>query len=349
MTPRPAAPQRQTLSTSHGLILNHQQNVILRVALSAAIVCSGAVASAPAAAESYPTRLVQIVVPYAAGGPVDLTARALAKQLQARLHQTVVVFNQAGASGNIGANAVAHAKPDGYTLLLTADTALAANPTLYSGKMGFDPVKDLRPITTVVSYGQMLAVNPTFPAKNFADFIKYASSNDVTYASAGIASPGHLTMEQLADLTHIKVTHIPYKGTSLAVNDLIAGQVQGGFMITPGVAQFVRAGRLVGLAVSSGKRSSLAPDIPTVAEAGFPQATAEYTFVLMAPAGTADDIVKLLNVEFRAALSSPEVRAFFDETDLVAVGDTPEVAARRLAETTNRLSSLIKTRHIRAE
>jgi tripartite-type tricarboxylate transporter receptor subunit TctC len=308
-----------------------------------------ALASLAAGAADFPDKRVQIVVPYAAGGPVDLTARAIAQQLQGALKQPILVLNQAGGSGNIGAAAVAHAAPDGYTLLLTADTALTANVALFGARMGFDPARDLRPVTTVLSYGQMLAVHPSVPVKNLREFIAFGKQQGVTYASAGNGAPGHLAMEQFVALTGIKATHIPYKGTSQAVNDLLGGQVQSGFMITPGVIQHVRAGRLVPLAVSSSKRSALAPEVPTVAEAGLPEATTESTFVLLAPAGTPDAVIKLLNSQVHAALKTAEVQSFMRSLDLNPIGDSPEEAAHRLAATTTQLVKLVKDRNIRVD
>jgi tripartite-type tricarboxylate transporter receptor subunit TctC len=308
-----------------------------------------ALASAAASADEYPSKNIQIVVPYAAGGPVDLTARAIATQLQAAFKQTVLVMNQAGGSGNIGAAAVARSAPDGYNLLLTADTALTANVALFGAKMGFDPARDLRPITTVLSYGQMLAVHPSVPAKNLREFVALARQQPVTYASAGNGAPGHLAMEMFVSLTGIKAIHVPYKGTSQAVNDLLGGQVQSGFMITPGVVQHVRAGKLVPLAVSSNKRSALAPEVPTVAEAGLPAATTESTFVLLAPAGTPDALVKLLNARVRAAIASEPVQSFMRGLDLNPVGDSPEEATSRLARTTTSLVKLVNERNIKVD
>jgi tripartite-type tricarboxylate transporter receptor subunit TctC len=308
-----------------------------------ALTCTNALA------DEFPAKPLQIVVPYVAGGPVDLTARAIAQRLQSSLHQPVLVVNKAGASGNIGAAAVAHAEPDGYTLLLTADTALTANIALFGAGMGFDPGHDLRPVTTVVSYGQMLAVHPSVPVKTLREFVAFAQKQSVTYASAGNGSPGHLAMEQFVGLTGIKAVHVPYKGTSQAVNDLLGGQVQSGFMITPGVIQHVRAGKLVPLAVSSARRSALAPDVPTMKEAGFPGATTESTFVLMVPGATPDPVVQLLNTQVRAALKTEALRTFLAGLDLNAVGDSADEARQRLALTTTQLGKLVRERHIKPD
>jgi len=280
---------------------------------------------------------------------VDLTARAIAQVLQTTMKQPFVVVDRPGGAANIGAATVARAEPDGYTLLLTADTALTANAALFGAKMGFDPDRDLRPIATVLSYGQMLVVHPSLPVKSLQEFITFAKQNPVTLAMSGAGSPSHLVTAQFNGLTGIRSTLVPYKGTSQAVNDLLGGQVQSGFIITPGVIQHVRAGRLVPLAVSSRARSRLAPDVPTVAEAGLSDATMEFTFVLLAPAATPDAIVRTLNTEVRAALQTVTVREFMQRVDMNPIGDTPEEARRRLEATTAELGKLVRDANIKVE
>lgn len=313
------------------------------------LLCLLASLSSAFAAEDFPSKPVQIIVPWSAGGPVDLTARALAQVLQISLKQPFVVVDRPGGAANIGAASVARADPDGYTLLLTADTALTANAALFGAKMGFDPERDLRPIVTVLSYGQMLVVHPSLPVKTLRDFITYAKQNPVTFAMSGAGSPSHLVTEQFNGLTGIRSTLVPYKGTSQAVNDLLGGQVQSGFIITPGVIQHVRTGRLVPLAVSSRVRSSLVPDVPTVAEAGLPDATMEFTFVLLAPAATPDAIVKKLNTEVRVALQTDTVREFMRRVDMNAIGDSPEEAKNRLEATAAQLGKLVRDANIKVE
>lgn len=320
---------------------------LCRAAVAAAVVT--AVVPLTAAAQTYPAKPVQMVVPFAPGGPADVMARAVAERLAAALKQPLVVVNQAGAGGNLGGKTVAQAQPDGYTVLFTLDTTLTANPVLYGNKMGYDPAKDLRPITTVAAYGQTLVVHPSLNVTNFAQFVDLARKQNVSYASAGNASPGHLLMELLADLTKAKVTHIPYKGAAPALNDLVGGQVDAGFLVTPGVVPHVNAGKLVPLAVSGTKRSPLLPQVPTVSEVGFPGATLEFSMVLLAPAKTPDAIVRQLQEETRKALTGPEMRKVIESNDYVVVADTPEQAAARLGATTKRMTQLITARSIKAE
>jgi tripartite-type tricarboxylate transporter receptor subunit TctC len=300
-------------------------------------------------AQAYPSKPVQMIVPLPAGGPADAMARVLGERPAKALAQPVIVVNQAGAAGNLGAKTVAQAAPDGYTLLLTLDVALTANPALYGPKMGFDPLKDLRPITTLASFGQTLAVHPSLKVTTLSQFIDLAKKQDLSYASAGNASSGHLMMALLGSLAKVNMTHIPYKGAAPALNDMVGGQVQAGFLVTPGVAPYANAGKLVPLAVSSRARSRLLPNVPTVAEAGFPNATLEFSTVLMAPAGTPDALVQLLREEARKALDSAEMRKLLSDGDYVAVADTPEQAATRLAAMKVRMTDLIQSVGIKAD
>jgi tripartite-type tricarboxylate transporter receptor subunit TctC len=300
----------------------------------------------PAFAQSYPSRAVQIVAPFTAGGALDLAARALATALQERLKQPFTVLNQTGASGNIGAAAVVRAAPDGYTLLMTPDTSITANPLLYGDRMGFDPQADLRPVTTVMSFGQMLVVHPSVPAKTLPEFIELARKQPVNYGSAGVALPGHLAMEQLALLTRTEPTHIPYKGMSQALNDILSGQVQAGFLATPGVIQHVKSGRVRALAVSTGERSPLAPDAPTMAESGYADAALEFYYILFAPKGTPDAVVNTLNQEVRLALQTPAMQEFMRKVDFKPLNDLPAEAAARLQRQSARMERLIRTRRI---
>lgn len=302
-----------------------------------------------AAAQAYPTKPVQLVVPFAAGGPADIMARALALKLAAALKQPMLVINQPGAGGSLGGKAVAQAQPDGHTLLFTLDSTLTANPILYGSKTGFDPAKDLRPITTVAAFGQTLVVHPSLKVATFAQFVELARKQDLAYASAGNASPGNLTMELLADLIKAKMTHVPYKGAAPALNDLVGGQVDAGFLVTTGVVPYVTAGKLIPLVSSSTQRSPLLPQVPTVSEAGFPAATLEFSMVLLAPAKTPEAIVQRLQQETRNALASEDLQRLMKNNDYAVVADTPEQAKARLASTFIRMSKLIAARGIKAD
>ena len=225
-----------------------------------------------------------MVVPFSAGGPLDLVARTLSDKLSARLKQPFVIENRVGAGGNLGTEVVAKAPPDGYTLLMVLATTLTANPALYK-KLPFDADKDLRPISLLTNSSQMMVVHPSVPVNSLAEFVALAKKEPLTYAHAGPGSGGHLTMEYFRTVAGFETVQVPYRGNAPLVIDLVAGQVKAGFVSTAGVIGHVRAGRLKGLAISSAKRSPLAPDVPTAAEAGYPDFKVDTYFAMLGPAG----------------------------------------------------------------
>lgn len=301
-----------------------------------------------AVAQTYPTKPVTIVVPFPAGGPNDMLARTLGERLADQLKQPFIIDNKAGATGNIGAQAVSKAAADGHTLLLTLDTGITANPALYGKRMGFDPERDLRPIATVARFSQMLVTSSTSKITTFKQFVESARKG-LNYASAGNASPGHLTTEALQSLIQGNLNHISYRGNAPAVIDLLGGQVEAGFMATPSVAQHVFAGKLTALAVSGSKRSPLAPHVPTMAELGYPAGTTEFGYVLLAPSATPEPVVQMLNAEVRKALASPAVRDKLKTLDIEPVGNTVQQAADELIVGRARWSQVIKERGIQAD
>lgn len=304
--------------------------------------------STSALAQDFPSKHITIVVPFPAGGPNDILARTLGEALSVQLKRPVIVENKAGATGNIGAQAVAKANANGHTLLLTLDTSITANPELYGNRMGFDPSRDLRPVSTVARFSQMLVTAPGSQITQFKLFVDRAKQG-LNYASAGNASPGHLTMEALQSLINGQLNHVSYRGNAPAVIDLLGGQVDAGFMATPSVAQHVSTGKLVALAVSGSKRTPLAPNVPTIAELGYPAATTEFAYVLLAPAGTPDVVVQLLNTEVRKAVSASALREKLKTLDIEPVGSTAQAAAEELATGRLRWSKVIKERGIKAE
>lgn len=303
---------------------------------------------ARAQAPAYPSRPISLVVPFPAGGPNDILARAIAEPLSARLKQPVIIENKPGATGNIGAQFVTKAPADGHTLLLTLDTSITANPTLYGQRMGFDAQRDLRPISTLARFSQMLVVGPSTRIGNFKQFVE-AARKGLNYASAGNASPGHLTMESLQSLIGGQLFHAAYRGNAPAVVDLLGGQVQAGFVATPSVAQHVATGKLVALAVSGSKRSPLAPEVPTLAQLGYPAGTTEFGYVLMAPAATPDALVQQLGREMQAILTSPAIVEKLKALDIEAIGSTPQQASTDLAQGRIRWSRVIKERGIQPD
>lgn len=299
-------------------------------------------------AQAYPTKPITVVVPFPPGGPNDIIARTIGEQLATQLKQPVIVENKAGATGNIGAQAVSKANPDGYTLLITLDTSITANPELYGKRMGFDAQKDLRPIATLARFSQMLVVNPATGMNNFKQFVEMARKG-LNYSSAGNGSPGHLTMEALQSLIGGDLNHIAYRGNAPAVIDLLGGQVQAGFIATPSVSQHVTAGKLTALAVSGSKRSALAPKVPTLSELGYPAGTTEFGYVLLAPAATPDAVVQMLSTEVRKIMASSTVTDKLKTLDIEAVVSTPQQAAADLATGRSSWSKIIQERGIQAD
>jgi tripartite-type tricarboxylate transporter receptor subunit TctC len=282
------------------------------------------VAWAAAGADGYPTRPVRFIVPFAPGGSTDTLARTLATKLADALGQQVVVDNRAGGNGNIGTDLVAHAAPDGYTILLGYIANLAIGPSLYA-KLPYDPIKDFAPITLLAEAPNILVVHPSVPAKNFQEFIAYAKANPakVNFASAAVASPGHLSGELLNLAAGIHMQHVPYKGSGQAVVDLVGGQVQAMVSGMSSVMPHIKAGRLRPLAVTGAKRSSAVPDVPTIAESGFPKFQSTAWYGVLAPAGTSSAIVTRLHDEIIRALKLPDVRERLEYVGFEIVGSTP--------------------------
>jgi len=273
--------------------------------LAATVLTLGSVAALQA--DSYPSRPLKIVVPFPAGGPLDVVGRALADRMAASVKQPVVIENRAGAGGSLGADAVAKAAPDGYTLLLVLSSTLTVNPSIYR-KLPYDPVKDLRLISIVSKSSQVLAVHPSLPAQTVSQFVDQAKQEPIAYAHAGPGSPGHLLMEYFRLYAGFKATPVPYRGNALLVTDLVAGQIKAGFIGSGGLFQHLRDGRLRALAISTPERSPLLPEVPTIAESGYPEVRFSGYFVLAAPAGTPDAIAARIEDETRQALQAPEVR-----------------------------------------
>jgi tripartite-type tricarboxylate transporter receptor subunit TctC len=282
------------------------------------------VAWAAAGADAYPTRPVRFIVPFAPGGSTDTLARTLATKLADALGQQVVVDNRAGGNGNIGTDLVAHAAPDGYTILLGYIANLAIGPSLYA-KLPYDPIKDFAPITLLAEAPNILVVHPSVPAKSFQEFIAYAKANPakVNFASAAVASPGHLSGELLNLAAGIHMQHVPYKGSGQAVVDLVGGQVQAMVSGMSSVMPHIKAGRLRPLAVTGAKRSSAVPDVPTIAESGFPKFQSTAWYGVLAPAGTSSAIVTRLHDEIIRALKLPDVRERLEYVGFEIVGSTP--------------------------
>jgi tripartite-type tricarboxylate transporter receptor subunit TctC len=289
----------------------------------------GAIAIAPAAhAEAWPARPIRLVVPYPAGGPTDLLARVIAEKLSAALGQQTIVDNKPGASGNLGSDIVAKAPADGYTLVMGNNATHATNQSLFPNHP-YDAAKDFAPIALVAGVTHVLVVHPDVPANDIRAFVAWARAQDgkLNYASTGNGSASHLTMELFKGLAQFKATHVPYKGTSPAVQDLLSGQVMAGFQTMPSVIAQIRAGKLRALATTGKARAAALPEVPTVSETLFPGFESDAWFALFAPAGTPADIINRLNAETVKAMALPQVKEAAAKVGFDVVTSTPDELA----------------------
>jgi tripartite-type tricarboxylate transporter receptor subunit TctC len=322
--------------------------LLLPVLAAAGIAQAQGTAATPAAtaAGSPPLRLI---VPFTPGTGIDLIARTVGPKLSERLGRPVVVDNRAGASGNIGTEAVVRAAPNGSTLLVSVNT-LVMNRSLYP-KLPFDPVKDLVPVS-LTSWGQLLLVaNPAAGWRTAGDLVQAAKARpgQINYASPGVGTPHHLSMELLKSTAGLFVTHIPYRGTAQAVTDLLGGQVELMFLPIHVALPHVKAGKLVALGIGSDKRHPLLPQVPTLAEARAGDVNVAMWYGVFAPPGTPADQVARLNRELQDILALPEVRTAFETQGMDPAGSTPDEFRRLVERDATRWASLIKAQNITAE
>ena len=277
-----------------------------------------------AQAADYPEKPIRLLVPAAPGGGADFVARILGVKLTEALGQTVVVENRAGASGTIAADNAAKSAADGYTLLMGQSTSVVIAPHLYK-KLGYDTLRDLAPVTLVAQVPNILVVHPSVPARTVSEFIALARAQPelLNYGSSGNGAPSHLAGEMFKSATGVKMVHVPYKGAGLAVNGLIAGEIQVMFAPIVAVLPQVKAGRLRALAVTSAARSAAAPELPTLAESGLPGYEISSWFGLFAPANTPAPVIERLYRETAKALQSPDVRERFAREGAEPVGSSP--------------------------
>ena len=297
-----------------------------------------------AMAQGYPGKPVRVVVP-TVPGPLDAFARAVLEKVSDKLKQPFVVENRPGAGGNVGADAVAKAAPDGHTILFAIDTTFTVNPSLYKS-MSFDPVRDFVTISVPVTYSQLLAVNPGVKANNVSDLVALAKQRTMSYATGGNGSPSHLAMAAFLSAAGIEMTHIPYKGTGQSVIDVAGGQVDSIFAVVSGVVPQVKGGKLKALGVSGTQRSALIGDVPTIAESGYPGFNATFAYSVMAPAGTSNEVVRTLSREILAALAQPDLVEKNRNWDYVATGLNPTQSAEWLAETRRKWAEVIRRNNI---
>jgi tripartite-type tricarboxylate transporter receptor subunit TctC len=307
-----------------------------------------AAALAPVAAQTaWPTKPVRFINNFPPGGPSDLIARSIADVLANQFRQPFIVENKPGASGNIGADAAAKAAADGSTVLFGIDSTFTVNPHIYKG-MPFRTT-DLRPVLIMASSGLLVGAHPASGFRTLQDLVAAAKAKPVTFSSAGSGSPGHLAAEVMTEATGAKITHVPYKGNTPAVTAVLAGEVTAGVLATPGMLPHVKAGKITPLAVTSRKRSALAPEVPTVAEAGLPQLEQEVLYLAMVPAATPEPVVQAMQKAMADALARPDLRARLEGLDLHYEGLAGAAAGRRLADLSERYGKVIRVTGMKVE
>ena len=322
--------------------------------LASAAIAGSLLVGLPAGAQTdpaadYPNRPVKIVVSVPAGGGVDTVTRIFAARLQQRLGQPFVIENRGGAGGNLGAEAVYTADPDGYTLLASQPAPITSNVALYK-KLNFDPVA-LEPVAVMSKFPNVLLVRQNFPAKTVQEFIAYVKANPgkVTFASQGPGTTSHLTAELFSTVTGTKMLHVPYRGTGPALNDIVAGHVDLIFMELSSAHKLHDAGKARILAVATDKRLDLMPEIPTLIESGLPAFVSDTWNAISAPPKTPRPIIAKLNRAINEILAETETKARFRELNLMAAGGTPEDMAKLKKEETERWSQVIRDAGIQPE
>jgi tripartite-type tricarboxylate transporter receptor subunit TctC len=311
-------------------------------------VSTACIAAGSAGAAEYPSKPIRLLVGFAPGGGTDTTARAISQKLTASLGQQVVVDNRPGVSGNIAAEITVNAPPDGYTVLLSTIAALAINSSLLK-KMPFDPIKDLAPVTRAADSTNFLVVHPSVPASSVKDLIALAKAKPLNGGSSGVGGAGHLALELFNLQAGTKIVHVPYKGGGPAIVDLLAGNINLIFATGASSINHVKAGKIRALGVTTAKRSAMAPELPTIAEAGLPGFEANNWNGIVVPAKTPRAIINRLNKEFTAALLLPDIKQFLFNQGLDAAPSTPEAFAAYIKSETAKWAKVIKAAGIKVE
>lgn len=316
----------------------------------AALSVAGVFAVPNAFAQNYPNRPIKLIAPYPAGGGVDSVARLLGEKLSARLNQAIVIDNKPGAAGTIGADALAKSSADGYTLMLGSITDYAIAPNVHKS-LGFDMRKDFAPIAEL-GYGTVvLVVNADFAARNVKELIAMAKAKpgDLSFASSGLGGLQHLNGEMFKQMAGVDLVHIPYKGSTQLLPDLLAGRVPMAFDSLPPHLPHIKSGKVRALAVASAARSSAIPDVPTMAEAGIPGYESATNYTLFAPAGTSKDIVSMLNKEVNLILKTPEVREKLTSLGITITGGTVDSVEKRIPAEIEKWNRVVKTGNLKFE
>ena len=306
--------------------------------------------TAGAAAQAYPAKPIRWIVPYTPGGITDNVTRVVTQRVQEATGWNIVVENKPGANSILGADLAAKSAPDGYTFL-TVIAAHAANATLYAGKIPYDPVKSFAPVSLVAIAPLIMTANNDLPVKNAKDLIAYAKANPgkISFGSSGIGAAAHLTTELFKQTAGVDMVHIPYKGTAGALADLMGGNLQILVDTPSALMPHVRGGKIKAIAMFSNKRLVGSSEVPTMAEAGGPPLEAATWVMFLAPAGTPRDIVNRLSAEVAKAVASPDIKSRFEALSIEPVGNTPEQAAKYLADEIAKWSKVITTAGVKAE
>jgi tripartite-type tricarboxylate transporter receptor subunit TctC len=305
-----------------------------------AAIATAATLSAGAAAQAFPSKPVKLVVNLAVGGPADLMARVFAEHLQGKIGQPVVVETLPGANGLIGAQAVARAAPDGHTVLFSVENVVTITPQIQD-KLPFNPRTELVPFSLVGTFEQVLVVNPAKGVRTLPELVAKARSQPLSYASAGIGSPGHLAFLAFAQRAGISATHVAYKGGAPAVTDLLGGQVDVGFVVIGGVRQHLKSGKLVALATSGKERSPELPDVPTLGESGYPGFEVSYAYFGMLPKGASEQVRAYWQDRFREMLADPKVIERLKAFDTRVVNGDAASARSWIEQSSNRWKSAL--------
>src|SRR5262250_2585459 len=315
--------------------------MLVRIAAWVALPVAALLGAVPAPAQTYPARQIELVVLFVAGGTTDNIARMLAQRFAESWSQTVIVSNRAGGASTIATAAVAKSPPDGHTLLVTT-LAFSVNPALQ--KLPYDPIKDFAPITELASLPMVLVVHPSLPITNFKEFVDYTKSSPVglDFASSGAGTSTHLAAEMFKSVAGSKLVHVPFKGNAEVMNALLGGHVKIYFSLVPTVLQHIKNGTLRALAVTTDKRLAYLPDLPTIAESGFPGYEINSWQGVFAPAGTPQDVILKINGEIVRMLGAPDVRERMAHEGADPVGSTPEEFSKRVASELAKWSKLIK-------
>jgi tripartite-type tricarboxylate transporter receptor subunit TctC len=318
------------------------------VRLIALVLCSIFVGAA-GAQDAYPSRPVRFILPFPPGGGTDILGRVIAERLSSNLGQPVVTENRGGAGGNVGAEAAAHSAPDGYTIVLVAPS-LAISPSLYS-KLNYDPVKDLAPISLVATVPNVMITNPAVEAKTLQEFIALARSRPgaMNYGSGGAGTSNHLAGELFNIVTGAKLVHVPYKGVNLAMQGVLAGEIQLVFIGIPAALPHIKAGKLRALALVAPQRSPALPEVPTVAEAGLKDFEVTTWYGIMTPAGTPRPIVSRLNAELVKIMHTPDVKERLAGMATDPLTSTPEEFAAYLKQEIAKWGDVVRKANLKAD